>query len=106
MRVCIVYDCLFPWTVGGEERYLRHLAEDLATAGHDVTYLTRVQWDPGEPPAVPGVRVVAVAAHEPLYDSDGRRRIGQAVRFGRGVLVHLLRHRAAYDVVHTSAFPY
>src|SRR5947209_7951198 len=27
MRVCIVYDCLFPHTVGGAERWYRNLAE-------------------------------------------------------------------------------
>ena len=30
MRVCIVYDCLFPYTVGGAERWYRNLAERLA----------------------------------------------------------------------------
>ena len=51
MRICIVYDCLFPWTVGGAERWYRNLAERLAAGGHDVTYLTRLQWDPADPPA-------------------------------------------------------
>ena len=30
MRICIVYDCLFPYTVGGAERWYRNLAERLA----------------------------------------------------------------------------
>ncbi len=30
MRVCLVYDCLFPHTVGGAERWYRNLAERLA----------------------------------------------------------------------------
>ena len=37
MRICILYDCLFPWTVGGAERWYRNLAERLAADGHDVT---------------------------------------------------------------------
>ncbi len=45
MRICILYDCLFPHTVGGAERWYRSLAGRLAADGHDVTYLTLRQWD-------------------------------------------------------------
>ncbi len=55
---------------------------------------------------MPGVRIVAVSPREPLYDEAGRRRIGPPLRFGRGVLGHLLRRRHAYDVVHTCSFPF
>jgi len=48
MRICIVYDCLFPYTIGGGERWYRNLAERLAHEGHEVTYLTLRQWDRGE----------------------------------------------------------
>ena len=48
MRVCVVYDCLFPHTVGGAERWYRNLAERLAADGHDVTYLPLRQWPRGE----------------------------------------------------------
>jgi glycosyltransferase involved in cell wall biosynthesis len=106
MRVCIVYDCLFPWTVGGAERWYRNLALRLAADGHEVTYLTRLQWDANDRPALPGVDVIAVSRREPLYGPDGNRRIGQAARFGRGVLGHLLRHGRRYDVVHGASFPY
>ncbi len=47
MRICLIYDCLFPYTVGGAERWYRDLAERLAAAGHEVTYLTLRQWDAG-----------------------------------------------------------
>jgi glycosyltransferase involved in cell wall biosynthesis len=106
MRVCVVYDCLFPHTVGGAERWYRNLAERLAAAGHEVTYLTMRQWDRGEDPGVPGVEVVAVAPRMGLYKSDGARRIAPPLAFGAGVLWHLLRHRRRYDVVHTASFPY
>lgn len=106
MRVCIVYDCLFPWTVGGAERWMRNVAEALAGDGHEVTYLTRLQWAPDAPPDIPGVRVIAVSRDEPLYGPDGNRTIGEPLRFGWGVLRHLLRHGRDYDVVHTASFPY
>jgi glycosyltransferase involved in cell wall biosynthesis len=106
VRIAIVYDCLFPWTVGGAERWMRNVAEALAEDGHQVAYLTRLQWDPAEPPVLPGVKVLAVSRDEPLYGPDGNRTIGEPLRFGWGVLRHLLRHGRDYDVVHTASFPY
>jgi glycosyltransferase involved in cell wall biosynthesis len=106
VRICLVYDCLFPYTVGGAERWYRNLAERLAAEGHDVTYLTLRQWEPSERGEVPGVRVVAVGPRMSLYTQGGRRRIIPALVFGVGVLCHLLRHGKHYDVVHTASFPY
>jgi len=105
VRVCIVYDCLYPFTIGGAERWYSNLAERLASSGHEVTFLTRRQWRRGEAPAIPGVRVVAVSPRMELY-ARGRRRILPPLLFGLGVLTHLLRHRRRYDVVHTASFPY
>jgi glycosyltransferase involved in cell wall biosynthesis len=106
MHICVVYDCLFPHTVGGAERWYRNLAERLASDGHEVTYLTLRQWDRGEPPEIDGVRIVAVGPRMALYTADGRRRILPPLVFGLGVLWHLLFHGRRYDVVHTCAFPY
>lgn len=105
MRICVVYDCLFPWTVGGAERWYRNLAERLAADGHEVTYLTLTQWDDGDEPNLPGVTVIPVGPRLDLYIGD-RRKIGPPVRFGLGVFLHLLRHGRRYDVVHTASFPY
>jgi glycosyltransferase involved in cell wall biosynthesis len=108
VRVCLVYDCLFPHTVGGGERWYRALAERLAADGHRVTYLTLRQWDRGTDPGVPGVDVRVVGPRMALYVSDasGRRRILPPLVFGLGVLWHLLLHGRRYDAVHTSSFPY
>jgi glycosyltransferase involved in cell wall biosynthesis len=105
VRICLVYDCLFPHTVGGAERWYRNLAERLVAAGHEVTYLTLRQWTPGEEPDIPGVRVIAVGPRMALY-AHGRRRIAPPLRFGAGVLWHLARRGRRYDVVHTASFPY
>ena len=107
MRVCLVYDCLFPYTVGGGERWYRNLADRLAADGHEVDYLTLRQWPRGNHgEAGAGVRVVPVGPRMPLYGRGGRRRILPPLVFGAGVLWHLLRHGRRYDVVDTSAFPY
>ncbi len=106
MRVCLVYDCLFPYTVGGAERWYRNLAERLAADGHQVSYLTLRQWDRDMDPAVKGVHVRAVGPRMGLYAGGGRRRTLPPLVFGVGVLWHLLRYGRRYDIVHTCSFPY
>ena len=102
MRICLVFDCLYPHTVGGAERWYRNLAEDVARRGHTVTYLTLLQWEPDAGPGVPHVDVVTVAGRAELY-AHGRRSIGAQLRFGFGVFRHLVRHGGRYDVVQTPA---
>ncbi len=109
MRVCVVYDCLYPYTVGGGERWYRNLAKRLAAEGqNEVTYVTLRQWNRGEQPdlAADGVQVISVGPRMGLYTDDGRRRVGPPIMFGLGVLWHLLRHGRRYDAVHMCSFPY
>ena len=106
MRVCLIYDCLFPYTVGGAERTYRRLAELLAAQGHQVTYLTLRQWDRGTTPDLRSVTVRVVGPRMQLYSASGRRRTLPPLVFGAGVLWHLLRHGRRYDAVHCASFPY
>jgi glycosyltransferase involved in cell wall biosynthesis len=96
----MAFDCLYPYTVGGGERWYRTLAEGVAARGHDVTYLTLRQWEEGYDPDIPGVEVVAVGGNLDLY-TDERRSIGAQLRFATGVFRHLIRFGGRYDVVQT-----
>ena len=103
MRIAIVYDCLFPNTVGGAERWYRNLAERL-DGEHRLVYLTHRQWgDEGPETSFP---TLAVSPGGELYTGSGRRRIWPPVRFGIGVLWHVLRHGRRYDAIHMASFPY
>src|SRR6185312_14598586 len=107
VRICLVYDCLFPYTVGGAERWYRNLAERLAAEGHSVTYVTLRQWERGTHLDLDErVRVLTAGPRMALYTSGGRRRILPPLVFGAGVLAHLLVRGRRYDVVHTCSFPY
>ena len=105
MRICIVYDHLYPQTIGGAERWLRDLAVRLAEAGHDVTYVTMRHWSPTDEPSLPGVRVLGIVPAGQVY-ADERRKLGPPVRFGWAVFRHLRRRGGDYDVVHAGSFPY
>ena len=104
-NVCVIYDCLFPLTHGGAERWYRCLVDRFIESGANVTYLTRRQWT-GDPPPWSGVRIVNVSGAAELYDEDGVRRTGPAVVFGIGTFVWLLRHRKDFDAVVVASFPF
>jgi glycosyltransferase involved in cell wall biosynthesis len=106
MRVCLLYDCLFPYTVGGAERWYRNVGERLVAAGHEVDYLTLRQWEGEREMELDGMRVVAVGPRMQLYAGPGRRRILPPLVFGAGVLWRLVRTGRRYEVVHTASFPY
>ncbi len=105
MRIAILYDCMFPYTVGGAERWYTQLAQRLAEEGHEVTYVTLRQWPKGAEPALP-YKVKTVGPHLGLYRESGERRIWPPLRYGIGVFFHLLRHGGRYDLVHSASFPY
>jgi glycosyltransferase involved in cell wall biosynthesis len=104
MKVAIVYDCLFPWRIGGAERWYRSLAEELSRRGHDVVYLTRREWD--EAPSL-SFAVVGVSGRraDEIYTQSGRRKILPTLKFGFGVWRYLRAHRDV-DVVHAGSFPF
>lgn len=106
MRICLVYDCLFPHTVGGAERWYRNVAERLVADGHEVTYLTLRQWDRCGSAGVAGVEVRAVGPRMKLYTHAGRRRVLPPLVFGGGVLLFLMRKGRQFDAVHMASFPY
>jgi glycosyltransferase involved in cell wall biosynthesis len=103
VKVAIVYDCLFPNTLGGAERWYRNLAERLDRT-HAVTFVTRRQWGE-EGPETP-FETIAVTRGGGLYTSSGRRSIRPPIRFGIGVFWHLVRHGRSYDAVHSASFPF
>jgi glycosyltransferase involved in cell wall biosynthesis len=105
VRICLVYDHLFPETIGGTERWMRDLALRLASLDHEVTYLTLRHWESDAPPRLGGVHVIGLARPGRIY-AEERRSFGPPLRFGVAVWRHLWRHGRTYDVVHTAAFPY
>jgi len=104
-RICLVYDHLFPQTVGGAERWMRDLALHVAATGHDVTYVTMRHWESSERPSLAGVRVLGLTPAGRVYRRE-RRTLLPPLRFGLAVARHLWHHGSEYDIVHMASFPY
>lgn len=102
LRIAIVYDRVYPASIGGAERFYGLLAERLAAAGHHVTYLAADHWSPQAPPSMPGVELIALSRQKHIYDAN-RRRILPVLAFPFAVARFLLRRDHHFDVVHTSA---
>jgi glycosyltransferase involved in cell wall biosynthesis len=100
MNILLLYDCIYPGSVGGVEHRNHELARALAARGNRLT-LAGFADAPSEP--WPGVEILPVGPPGRLYTSSGKRSTGEAVRLARSVLrLDLSR----FDVVETANIPY
>lgn len=100
LRILLLYDSIYPGSVGGVEHRNFELARALAARGHRVT-LAGFADAPSEP--APGVEILPVGPPGRLYTASGKRRTGEAVRLARAVLRLDL---GRFDVVETANIPY
>lgn len=94
-RVALVYDHVYPWSVGGAERWYWALGRALS-AGRPVSRLGPRAWDGERRREHDGTELVGVC-----------RGAGPArkLRFAFGLWRHLLVHGGRYAVVHCACFP-
>lgn len=100
-RVAVVYDCLFPATLGGGERLYGRIAQLLGERGLPTDYVTR-QFD--EQSLETPFRVVGVWRGD-IYREDGVRRPSAAIAFAFAVFRYFVRRRRSYGLVIASALP-
>lgn len=96
-RVAFVYDHLYPFSVGGAERYYWTLSRALADQG-PVTQIAPRLWDGPRVRTEGGVEQVGLAG--PV---EGR--YPAKLTFVLALLWHFLRHGRRYEVVHCAGFP-
>lgn len=103
LAVLLLYDCVYPESVGGVEHRNDRLARALAGRGHRVTIAGFSAARPGSPPATPGVEILPLGPPGRLYTAAGRRRASEALRLARAAARLDL---AGFDVVETANIPY
>lgn len=103
LRILLVYDCLYPWSVGGVEHRNHELARALAARGHRVTLAGFAEERSEMSSGVPGVEILPVAPPGRLYTAQGKRSTGEALRLARAALLLDVRR---FDVVETANIPY
>jgi glycosyltransferase involved in cell wall biosynthesis len=103
VRVGFIYDVVYPFVAGGVQRRNHALATRLR-ARHEVTFYGFRSWDEGGEGCLAGCRYVGVGAPVPLYNANGRRRLGEAVVFAAKLLLPLSRGRE--EVWDIANFPF
>ncbi|HXU29105.1 MAG TPA: glycosyltransferase family 4 protein [Thermoanaerobaculia bacterium] len=100
LSILLLYDCVYPGSVGGVEHRNHELARSLAARGHRVTLAGFA--DAKESP-MPGVEILPIGPRGRLYVDSGKRSTTEALRFALAVARMDL---SPYDVVETANIPY
>jgi len=100
LRILLLYDCLYPASVGGVEHRNHELARALVARGHRVT-LAGFAEAPSSP--APGIEILPVGRPGRLYTEAGKRSALSAARLARGAAAIDL---APFDVIETANIPY
>lgn len=100
LRLLLLYDCVFPESVGGVEHRNWELARTLAARGHRVTL---AGWTGRAESGVPGIELLPLPYGTALYGASGRRRAAAALNLARAALGV---RASGYDVVETANIPY
>jgi glycosyltransferase involved in cell wall biosynthesis len=101
-RICIVYDCRYPVSHGGAEKWLGSLARALVSHGARVTYVHGA--GRGEEQR-DGVRWIGLSDASDLYTPAGIRRSLPVGRFSYRVSRYLRSHGGDFDLVYVHDMP-
>ena len=100
LRIAFVHDGLYPYFKGGAERRFSQVAQRLS-AHHEVTYFTWQYWDGPACMEQSGIRFIGVGKPHAFYGEDGKRTVGEAVAFAKGVAAAVPREH--FDVIDCCA---
>ena len=103
MRIAFLYDCVYPYTIGGVERRVHEIGRRLAARGHEVHHYGMKFWDGPATLDAGGIRIHGVSPATPLY-AGGRRAILPAARYAGSLLRPLLA--GGFDLIDAQQFPY
>ncbi len=99
MKLLLVYDCIYPESLGGVEHRNYCLAQALAERGHNVTV---AGWGKTAHVLPPGVKLLLLAYRTAVHDGIGRRSAFASLRFAAAV-AHL--DIVSYDAIETANIP-
>jgi len=104
MKVAILYDVIYPFSIGGGEKINWEAARRLAARGHDVYLVSSKMWEGESVLEREGVHCVGICRWLTTSNNLGNRSCLQPFLFALSVFTYLRKNR--FDVVSSSAFPY
>jgi len=105
MKIAIVYDLLYPYSIGGAESRNFSLAKHLVMMGHEVHLFGVKMWKGQNTKQVSkNFFMHGVARYKTKYGFKGKRKILEPIKYSLLLYFELLKYR--FDVIDVSAFPY
>ena len=104
MKIAIVYDMLYPYSIGGAESRNFSLAKELVLKGHEVHVFGIKMWKGKKTKLVTkNFYVHGLSKYKSKY-FKGKRRIFDPIKFSISLFFELMKHD--FDIIDVSAFPY
>ncbi len=104
MKIAIVYDMIYPYSIGGAEIRNFSLAKTLAKKGHEVHLYGVKLWKGPDIIKRNNIFLHGVFRYKQKYNFEGRRRIIEPLLFSFRLFFVLIREK--FDIIDCSAFPY
>ena len=103
MNIAIVYDLIYPYSIGGIEKRNWEIARRLVRKGHSVTLFGTKAWQGESVIEKEGVTLRGVGHYRRLY-INGQRSLSEPVLVSLNLLFPLMREK--FDVIEAANFPY
>jgi glycosyltransferase involved in cell wall biosynthesis len=100
LSILLLYDCVYPESVGGVQHRNLEIARELGRRGHRVTI---GGWTSHPRRLDDRVCVISLPFVTPIYGSNGKRSVLASVRYALACLTLPIRQ---YDVIETANIPY
>jgi len=104
MKIALIYDMIYPYTIGGAEVRNYSLAKRLAEQGHEVHIYGVKLWKGPVTIKRDGIFIHGVCTYIQKYNFKGNRLIFEPIKFSYCLFKHLVKEK--FDIIDCSAFPY
>ena len=104
MKIAIVSDAIYPFTLGGSEVRNHEIAKRLVKRGHEVWIIGGKFWKGKNNLKIDGVNILGVYNYPNLYSTEGKRRIIDAIGLSINLFFALLDKD--YNLIDIAAFGY
>lgn len=104
MKIALIYDMIYPYTIGGAEVRNYTLAKKLIEMGNEIHMYGVKLWKGPNTIKREGIFIHGVCRYTQKYNFKGNRSIFEPIKFSFYVFKSLIKEK--FDIVDCSAFPY
>jgi len=106
MKLAIIYDMLYPYSIGGAEIRNYHFARELSKKGHEVHLFGVKLWEGKDAIKKDGLYYHGVCRYKQKYKFNGKRSIFEPLYFSYKLFFYFLNSKQDFDIIDCASFPY